>query len=320
MIHMLRTLRVGLFAAFLLLSLLQSQYVGTAEATAYRSWVTVDVISFDGESITARITLKAAGNHENDTVRLLGATVTSQEENRACIASICVRSAVTATVWRIVQEITFSSDTNITSFQYTQQWVSAYKPNTFLPGLPSFPLDEHQLDIGIRTNFKADIDSHEKIPGLPTANYEGFYQVREVASQDPSQYEYELSLHIRHSEAFKTSMLLWTWGVIFVLGLITVGLALQWVFSASRETEARDLITASSAVMVFIPVFELTLQNFKAPLGMTLSDAFLFLIMLANVFLPIAVLRRWSGRRYGMILAVSLLVFFGIWFLRFNFI
>lgn len=318
---MLRMLRVGFFAAFLLLSLFQSHHVGTAEATAYRSWVTVDVISFDGESITARITLKAAGNHENDTVRLLGTTVTSQEENRACVASICLRSAVTATVWRIVREITFSSDTNITNFQYTQQWVSTYKANTFLPSLPSFPLDEHQLNIGIRTNFKADIDTHEKIPSLPTANYEGFYQVQEVASQEPSQYEYELSLHIRHSEPFKTSMLLWTWGVIVMLGLITTALASQ--LSVQRVTgnkEARDLITASSAVMVFIPVFELTLQNFKAPLGMTLSDAFLFLIMLANVLLPIAVLRRWGGRRYGGVLAVSLLVFLGIWFLRFYFI
>ena len=69
---MFRALRLTLITTLMFLSVFQSQPLGRVEATSYRSWVMVDVISFDGQGIVARVTLKTTGNHENASVYMYG--------------------------------------------------------------------------------------------------------------------------------------------------------------------------------------------------------------------------------------------------------
>jgi hypothetical protein len=248
-----------MFAIILVLVLLQSQSIGVVQAEGYRSWIDVDVLSFDGESITARIVLRSAGNHENATVRVYGEVYTSKDEgNGPCFASICIRSSVTVSIGRAIREVLFSSETNTTTFQYTAKFASTYQ-STVLFGLPNFPWDYHTLTLNLTTDFKADIDQHERTPTLPTANYEGFYHVTPQPTEG-SEHKYRLDLEVRHPKLFQFQMSLWAWGVILLLSSLTV-LLLFWGLR-DQSTSTSTIASASLAVMVFLPVFELTLQTF----------------------------------------------------------
>ena len=302
-------LRLSLFVTLLILCALQSQTVKKVEAGGYNSWVVVDVLSFDGKGIVAKVTLKATGNHANAAAHIYGEFFGSTDQGQPCFpGTICGRESVSAVVGRMVREVSYSSDANITSFQYTAKWVSTYKVSNQFFGLPAFPLDEHQLTLFIGTDFNADMDVHETIPSLPSSNYEGFYSVKPVNATLGPPYEYEIDLQIRHPTLLQLSMLIWTWGVVILLLLATVVLALRW---PHKQSDLVSIVTASWGIIVFVPIFELTLQNFKAPLGITLSDIFLFFIMMANVFLSVGVLRNWQRKRYLIVLLLSVGVLVG---------
>jgi len=278
----------------MLLGLGQNPFLGTVSAAGYRSWVNVDIMSFDGESITAKITIVAAGNHEDAAVRLWGEIFESKDQIQPCpTGSSCVSSSVTASVGRIVSEVTYLSDPNVTTFQYTARWVSTYKVANQIFGLPLFPLDEHELTITISSDFDMVMDGHERIPNLPTSNYQGFFRVAPpVTPSGKGPYEYQLNLRIAHSFSFQLSMSIWTWGVVFLLILTTAGLLV-----GMRKKGKSSIVTAASALVVFVPVYELALQSFKAPLGMTLSDVIVFLsLTLDVVILVLAIRRRGEGK------------------------
>jgi hypothetical protein len=303
-------LRLTLLATLLILCALQSQTAKEVEARGYNSWVLVDVMSFDGRGIVARITLKTSGNHVNSAVHIYGEFFGSTNQGQPCFpGTICVRESLSAVVGRMVREVSYSSDANLTSFQYIAKWVSTYKVSNQFFGLPAFPLDEHQLTLFIGTDFNADMDVHEKIPSLPNSNYEGFYSVKSVNATLGSPYEYEIDLQIRHPALLQLSMLIWTWGVVILLLLVTAVLALQ---RSHKQSDFFGIVTASWGVIVFVPIFELTLQNLEAPLGITLSDISLFLIMTANVLLSVGVLRNWQKKRYLIVLLLSVGVLVGV--------
>ena len=139
------------------------------------------------------------------------------------------------------------------------------------------------------------MDGHLRIPNLPTANYQGYFQVATLTSTDKGPYEYQLNLRITHSIPFQLSMLLWTWGLLFFLILATGALL---VGVRNRRTSDGNIVTAASALVVFVPVYELALQSFKAPLGMTLSDVIVFSLLALDVMILVLAIRRNRHRNH----------------------
>ena len=279
-----------LVALFLVLTvLLQNQPVEAIDSGGSRAWVDVEVLYFDGESITARIILRVAGDHVNGSVRVEGEVFVSKDEGKPCFASVCITSSVTVIVGRGVGEVAFSSDTNMTTFQYTDRFVSTYQANTFY-GLAFFPWDRHHLTVNIITDFNANIDAHVKRPRLPNANYDGAYNVTRQPAEN-SGYRYKLGLEIWHPGSFQWSMILWTW----VVTLLLLALTLLMIFVQFRppirsELTDNNIVTVSCALTFFIPVFELSLQSFKSPLPMVASDVALAFVMILNVSLLFGIL------------------------------
>jgi len=286
------------FALLLTIVLLQTQPAEAVGSRGFRSWVDVEVWYFDGESITARIMLRAAGNHSNATVRVWGEVFGSRGEPREpCIAIVCIRESVSGAIGRGIGEVVFSSDINMTTFQYTARFVSTYGAAMFA-GVPVFPLDEHHLSFDITTDFNADIDQHVKRPRLPNTNYEGAYNVTRLPGQN-TEYKYKLDLRIWHPGPFQWSMFLWTWGVTILLLALTF---LMWGLKFRPDTRperTNNIVTVSSAVTFFVPVFELSLQSFKSPLGIALSDFVLAITMILNVLLLIVILGKHFARSRG---------------------
>ena len=276
--------------------LILGTFVHSADASLYVSarpnaWINVEVLSFDGESIVARIILNVAGNHQNASVHVYGEVFTSMEDKQ-CSSGICLGTSVRASVGRVVKEVYFSADKNITVFQYAERFASTYQLTNALFGIPIFPFDGHQLNIDITTDFVADIDGHEKVLAFPNGNYEGFYQTVPSQIQEPGLFRYNLTLQIKHPLQFTILMFLSTWVAIGSLMVLTCALV-----TCRKLRERQTIVAVSSAIIVFLPVFEFSLQGFKSPLGITLPDFFVFIILVANVWLLAQTIIKQKGTR-----------------------
>jgi len=267
-----------------------------SDQSASRSWLDVEVLSFDGKSITARLTLKVQGNHVNGTLRVWGEFFSSQdhpsnhgEDGEGF--TFTITTTVSVAVGRFVSDVTYSSDLNITTFQYCARFVSTYRPTSMILDFPNFPFDQHILKpIYLTTNFNASIDEHERIPTLPSRNYEGVYRVRRQPMEG-SEYKYELTLDVRHSQSFFWLTLLFTWGIFTLLLWLTITLSI-FVFRSSDRERCLKAATIPSAVILFIPMYEFASQSLKSPLPIVFSDLCFFILMGWNVILLIFILLR----------------------------
>lgn len=68
---------------------------------------------------------------------------------------------------------------------------------------------------------------------------------------------------------------------------VLISLTLLLAIRPPDQSQFEGAVTAYSAIIMFVPVFEFALQNFKAPLGIVFSDIFLFGIMFVNSVLLI---------------------------------
>jgi hypothetical protein len=249
------------------------------------SWLDVAVLSFDGQSITTELTLSAAGDHQNATVRVWGESPSGGERTGPCFATICFGEFATFSIGRAVREVIYSRDTDLTTFRYVSNFsYPFYQTSPALGGVPFFSLDEHRLNITITTDFDTNVDEHIRRPLLPTTNYEGAFQVRRTLVKQ-NEYTYVLTVDILHSSSFKSLMFIVTWVTISFAFALTI-----FLFKRQREGAPKDnIVTVSSAIVVFLPVFEISLQSFKAPLTITISDiAMVFLFALNAILLVLA--------------------------------
>lgn len=252
------------------------------------SWLDVAVLSFDGQSITAELTLSAGGDHQNAIVRVYGESASGGGRTGPCFATICIGESVTWSIGRAIREVIYSRDTNLTTFRYVSNFsYPFYKTSPALWGVPFFPLDEHTLNITLTTDFDTNIDEHIRRPLLPTTNYDGAFQVRRISVKQ-NEYTYVLTVDIFHSSSFKWLMSIVTWGTIFFAGVLTV-----FLFKRHREGASKEnIVTVSSAIVVFLPVFEISLQSFKAPLTITTSDIAMVSLFVLNAILLIVATRN----------------------------
>lgn len=264
-----------LLIGLLFYSLFFSQYLKTyasANSKSVRSWVDVEVLSFDGETISIKLVMKVVGNHANQAVRIKGEFFSGE--------------SVSVEVARFISDVEYSADLNITTFRYSYAYdFTTYQAVPKLRGLLVFPRDEHSLVLYILTSFNTTIDEHDRAPLLPSANYEGVYRVRQQPMED-NQYKFKLTLEIKHSSTFILSASILVWGTFFSLAALT---ALLFVFLFSHWKDRRHfvdvLVPIASAVVVFIPLFELALQSLKSPLPIVLSDLCFFALVPCNVLI-----------------------------------
>jgi hypothetical protein len=242
-----------------------------------RSWVDVEVLSFDGETIYSKLVIKVAGNYSDQAVRIKGEFFPGK--------------SVSIEIARFISDVEYSADLDITTFRYSYAYkFTTYQATPKLYGLLIFPLDKHKLVFYILTSFNTTIDEHDRVPLLPSANYEELYYVRRQ-SMENDQYKFKLTLEIKHSSTFILSTMILVWGTFFSLAALTASLS---VFLITHWRDRRHfvdvLVPVSSAILVFIPVFELALQNLKSPLPIVLSDPCFFVLIPCNAIIILATL------------------------------
>jgi hypothetical protein len=205
---------------------------------------------------------------------------------------------VTVNVGRTIRDVAYSLDTNTTTFQYAARFSFQYQVNPNLFGLPIFPLDQHSFRLRLTSDFDANIDEHTRTAIMPTSNYQGQYQMTLQSGQE-AEYDYAVVILISHPDSFRYLMLFWTWGIVILLFVMTTAIGVRL---SRPEPRIDSIVTAISGLLVFVPVYELSLQTFKAPLTITLSDGFLFLALVANVALLIMAL--WNRQQKSELGAV----------------
>lgn len=117
------------------------------------SWVSLDVMSFDGQAITLKLTLLSPGNHANAEVHVWGEFYGGEHDTKPCFVGTCGSESLSAVVGRIITEVTYSADTNITTFVYAASFTYLYAANPQVLGLIVFPWDQHELDLSLTTDF-----------------------------------------------------------------------------------------------------------------------------------------------------------------------
>jgi len=182
----------------------------------------------------------------------------------------------------------FYDNMNVTVFSYSYSYVQTYyqaKPKLF--GFLLFPWDEHKLVLFISSSFNYTMDEHDWLLDCASPNYEGKYYLRNAAiSTEP--FRYQLTIEIVHPTGFSyyVSALL----MITIMALIVLSFMLTYLlYRTFKQKKSRELLRAllpsSWAIIFFVPVFEVSLQNLKHPLAIVFSDIIMLLIILWNSIL-----------------------------------
>jgi len=196
--------------------------------------------------------------------------VGNHANQRMWIESEFPKGEVSVIVSRGISNIVFDGNINVTVFSYSYSYEPTYyeaKPRVL--GLLNFPYDEHRLVLFIASSFNLTIDEHEWTLDFPSPNYEGRYQVRKAATRDEP-YKHRLTLEIKHPSGFFNHVFL-SIGVIMCLR------------RKKMVHPLRVLLPSSWAIIVFVPVFEISLQNLKHPLPFVLSDLLIVGVIPWNV-------------------------------------
>ena len=237
------------------------------------SWAEIEVLSFNGENIFMKLRIFVLGKHTNQKM-----WITSEFPSTS--------GPVHVQVSRAICDVIFNEGTNVTIFSYAYSVNHTYyeaRPKIF--GYLLFPWDYHKLLLFISPSFNLTMDSHQWSCELPSQNYEGRFQVTHApTSDDPSRYK--LVLEIKHSEKF-------SWGVgLLVGGIITATYALSIILTtilgliAYREKSydlIKTLVRISSAIIFFVPAFEIAFYTLKSPLPLVFFDMLLIFTVPWNI-------------------------------------
>jgi hypothetical protein len=238
-------------------------------------WVNLEVLSFDGENIQFRLDISVVGNHTDDQVWIGSERPSS--------------NGVKVEVYRGISNVVFYEGSDLTIFTYHYSFNHTYyevEPKAF--GYPLFPWDTHRLTLVVDLSFNASLDEHPSVCDVPSQNYQGRFSMARSTS-NPTRYT--LQLEIYHSPSFVSA-------VAFILCLIIVSLyALSFtmiVFMALviLKRRARDLIPnlirISSAMLFFVPAFEIAFNNLKSPLPLVFPDLLILPVVPLNAGILIA--------------------------------
>jgi hypothetical protein len=272
-------IRLIFAASFLLTSTIVNLHIPTVSSSlSVNSWADVEVLSFNGETIAINLKIFIVGNHADR--EMLIRSIPPPEHFggvQVWTARIC--------------DVIFNEETNITIFSYSGTFDSTnYEAKHKLLGYLLFPCDEHSLVLYIAPksalNFTMDPQTH--LCTLPQ-NYEGEFRISSYSTAAyPS--AHKLVVEIGHPSVFTQAvlgMLVATiGGTVFLTGFL-----LAIVIQIYRKKKSYDLIPnlirISSAMMFFVPAFEIALYSLKSPLSLVFSDILLIPVILFNIVIMV---------------------------------
>lgn len=144
-----------------------------------------------------------------------------------------------------------------------------------------FPNDKWDITIYLQTDFNVTFDRHEKFCLTPSPNYYGNYTTIPISGNQ----DYAVNLELSHPKSFPAFVdkvflfpikLLGVLWVVCILIAIVVAIVRREILGSFFST----FVAICSAIIVFIPVFQLSTQELKTPLELTIYDTY-FLILLS---------------------------------------
>jgi hypothetical protein len=243
------------------------------------SWVDINVVSFNGENILFDLEVTVRGDHTGDSMHIK-IEPTSGSTSEGGFATVFIE------VFRGVSEVVYHSGDNVTVFSYFYSYNHTYyNPEPKFVGQLLFPWDKHDLTLYLEPSFNISMDEHPKICSLPSQNYEGSFQVRFTPdNQRPTLHVVTLS--IQHSKSFSDGVFAILWIPLFFLyGLSVVLMVLiALIFFRKKNIDnLSNIVRVSSAVLFFVPAFEIAFYNLKSPLPFVFSDTLMILLIPAHV-------------------------------------
>jgi hypothetical protein len=151
-----------------------------------------------------------------------------------------------------------------------------------------FPWDEHRLTISIELSFNVTLDTHPSVGDLPSQNYEGRFLLAGTGG-NPSRYE--LGLEIKHPSSFVTAVALMLYSTIislYALSFTMIALIALVALSKKPRDLLPNLIRVSSAIIFFVPAFEIAFNSLKSPLPLVFSDILIIPVIPLNALIIVA--------------------------------
>ena len=234
-----------------------------------RSWVSVEMPYYSEENILIKMNIVTTGNNLNESIRI--EEVISSEE--PILVNETTNENGTIQTWTkvivikrtAIIEAKFYSDSNTTEFTYA---VSSSEYN--LQSFGTFPRDEWHIGIKFQTSFNVEFDPRIKYCNTPSPNYFGNYTTQPVEGEENM---HLMGVSITHPPTFQNFVTL-----VFVIPLVTLwillGSSMVVIFLWRRNLNEffGNIIAINSAVIVFIPIFQLTTQELKIPFMFTWLD------------------------------------------------
>jgi len=250
--------------------------VPVAEATDFallRSWVNVEIPYYGTDNILVKMTAITIGNRLSHGMWIDEITTGSSNTEKG---NITFGFSLSVVVGRAVIEAEYSADSNMTKFTYT---VSSSQYRIAPSGV--FPYDYWRIGIIFHTNFTAEFDPRMKYCLTPSPNYYGRYNTTYGYTDAQGYNYYSLNLEILHPPTFPTYVFSVFLPPVILLGILALFCTIFLVAERRHINQIENMyIAICAAVIVFIPIFQLSTQELKTPFTLTWVD-WLFIILLA---------------------------------------
>lgn len=271
-------------------SLSSIQIAEATDFTPLRSWVNVEIPYYVADNILVKISAVTIGNHLNDGMWIDEVNYTKYaSSNITTKGPITIKTEVYVAVGRAIIEAEYSANSNTTRFIYT---VSSAQYEIKPYG--DFPNDGWGIKIVFHTNFKAEFDPRTRYCLTPSPNYYGSYTTT-YNNEAQGYHYYVLNLDIVHPSTFKGYVdKFFITPIIFLIALAIVCTCLLWKGRKNIEELYSAYIAICSAVIVFIPIFMLSIQELKTPFKFIwwFDGAFLFLLTWFIIILMFVLIDR----------------------------
>jgi hypothetical protein len=252
-------------------------FLPIAKAQMPDSWLNLTVYSFNGDAISFNLQITVQGNHLADTIWIMD-QIGSDSSQSGSSQSVGISSGVYIQIWRAIVRKIYSQDANTTLFStdFGYSGNSPYYtagPKIPLLNLLLFPADSHRLTLYLESSFNMTVDPRQTACQVSSQNYQGSV---EVAQTSPD--VFTANVLINHSESF-----FWGLSIILVTILASLyGLTAYLALALRKQANCSNIVTVSSAIIFFVPAFEIAFYSLKLPLPLVFSDILMIVLIPLN--------------------------------------
>lgn len=277
-----------LFFSFVVCIALSLNITASSSSQVVDSWADIEVLSFNGENISFKLTISTLGNHVKDIIWLrIEPPYISTSDGHG------ISDTLYAEIWRSISDVVFNEGLNITVFSYAYAYNHTYyKAEPKAGGYLLFPWDEHRLVLYMVPSFNLTMDENPLVCGVPSQNYEGIFQATFApTSTQPSMYS--LKLTVKHSVSFTTGaflILLSTVVSLYLPSFSSVAVIILIALKRKSHDLILNLVHVSSAIIFFVPAFQIAFYSLKSPLPLVFWDVLLIPVIPLNALIIICAL------------------------------